>query len=196
MMNHYRIVSIAATIGFVVSLIVFLVTFHDYSALYAKFRKDRCPITEATWPEATNDTRGWIDCGPYRVGACVRVYTSVAPGVMINRRFPIPLQCTLVGDCHESRETQMAWAARVARSFANTTQTCYHDPPPVTAVYLDKPRFSRMGGLVTMYVLLFVFGIIILFLCMAASGGAKMHRAPYMAEAAESPLLPVNDVAT
>lgn len=190
-MNYYRALSAVATVGFVVSLIVFMITFQNYSALYTRFRNDRCTIVEVTRPRSADDPRGWINCGPNYKGACVRAYTSAFPGVMVNQQFPIQLECTFTGDYKTSKVDQAAWAARIAQSLINTTRTCYHDTHPVTAIYFDKPPFAQMGGLIVMIVLLFVFGGSVLFLCVTASDDdAKMgRRAPFMAEAAESPLL-------
>jgi len=197
-MNYNRAISAAATVGFVVLLIVFMITFQNYSALYTRFRKDMCTIAGVTRPQSADDPHGWIDCGPNYKGACVRAYTGAFPGVMVNQQFPIQLGCTFTGDWKTSKVDQSAWAARIAQSLINTTRTCYHDTHPVTAVYLDKPPFAQMGGLIVMVVLLFVFGGSVLFLCVTAGDdAAKMgRRAPFMAEAAESPLLSSSTVNT
>jgi len=191
-MNRHRAIAIAAAIGFAVSLIMFIVTSHDYSVFYLKFRPDACPITDAVYPRAPNATRGWTDCGVGRRVACVQLYTDDFPGIMIDQQFPTRRECTYYyANCDAPADKQVAWAVATVDALRNTTQTCFHDHPPPTAIYLTKPRSGRPGVIIAVYALMCVFAIVILLLCFLGgrAGEAKPNRAPFMAEAVESPLL-------
>lgn len=195
MTSHHQAISIAAAIGFVVSLTVFIVTFQHYSEEYQRFQRTTCPVSTVKYPVAVASPVGWWRCSPQNQwAACVRVYSdAVAPGLMVDKTFPERRSCTFVGDCGAPRKTQLAWASKTARGVASTVE-CFYDKHPVTAIYLNKPRFNQRGAIVTMYVLMFIFAIVIFFMCVAGGYSAAHKRAPYIAAAREDS--PVNEPLT